>query len=68
MIIDTHVTLVKTIWEKARKKRYSTQILTKDNFLKKDSTFLSGASLNRLRFPSAQWQEMSLGASLGPEL
>ena len=62
MIIDTHVTLVKTIWEIARKK-------AKDNFLKKDSTFVSGASLNRLRFPSAQWQEMSLEAtSLGPEL
>ena len=59
MIIDTHVTLVKTIWEIARKK-------AKDNFLKKDSTFVSGASLNRLRFPSAQ--EMSLEASLGPEL
>ena len=49
-------------------KRHSAKILTTDNFLKKDSTLLSGASLNRLRFPSAQWQEMSLEASLGPEL
>ena len=51
-----------------QKKENGAKILTKGNFLKKESKHCQDLALNRLRFPSAQCQEMSLEASLRGEL